>query len=500
MVIDLPLSHWRPDAAVLNNPGLVDAYNVVPTLGNSGGNVTYEPVRKPVLYADSSMANINSVMTGFDSLQNAVTYAGNANTLARYESVSRDWDDISRAGGYNTSDGNRWRHIDYNNLIIATNFNDAPQYIYKDDNIQFADLTTLVRGKFIAEHRGFVVLADTYDAFDGAMPNRIRWSALDNPFDWNFAQSTQADFQDISNEGSVTGLVSDTDLWVFTQRSIIRAHYVGTPWIFQFDTVVNGKGCTVPESMITVAGVTYFLSDDGFYSFSSGNLQPIGEGKVDVTFSRDANNARYQHMRTVVDPVNTLIYWYYCSKRTTANAPDSVIVFNYSINEWSQGDAGKPYVFSALTVPMTIGGLNIYGSIANIPAPWGSNLWTGGAPVVWAIDEEGKIFTLTGTPEKARLETQELQLAAQTGNSRTDRTYVSGVRPMLESGTASVSIGARHMPNGAVNWTPPSITNSVNGYASLRSDDRFHRFRIEIDGEWSKASAIQIDAKPSGGR
>lgn len=104
--------------------------------------------------------------------------------------------------------------------------------------------------------RDFLVVANTLDALDGQVPYRVRWSAVNNPFDWNFSQQTMADFQDIFNGGNIMGVVGGEAGYILMERSIVKMSFMGAPLIFQFDQLPSamGKGCSVAESIITVEG------------------------------------------------------------------------------------------------------------------------------------------------------------------------------------------------------------------------------------------------------
>ena len=502
MVIDIPLPHWRPDAADISNPGLKTANNVAPSMGNAQGTVTYLPLKAAALYASTALDTpARGLMIGADSLGNARVYCGTSARLNLFDPATNTWLIKSRPAGYTTTEQERWNAIQYSASIITTNYSDNIQYINMDDNGNFADLTTLVRARYIVSHRGFVVVANTMDAFDGAQPSRVRWSAINNPFDWSFSQATQSDYQDLRNVGAVTGLVADEDIWIFCENAIVRQHYIGTPWIFEFSTVVEGRGCSVPSSIITVDGITYFYAGDGFYSFKHGQIAPIGAGKVDRHFSDDADTSAWHLMTVVSDPTEPLIVWTYASKSATNSQPDKSIIYNYVTGEWSQADARSAYLYQSQSLPWTIDGLNAYGSIDNVPASFDSNIWSGGNEVIWGLDVSGKVYTLSGPVMTATIETAEMQVSASLEDAKHDRATITAVRPVYQSdGTAQITIGSKQLPNEAINWSSAYPTTVATGYAYVRSQARYHSIRVTVSGNWNKISAIQVDAVAAGGR
>ncbi|CAD0211260.1 hypothetical protein AGRHK599_LOCUS1287 [Rhizobium rhizogenes] len=502
MVIDFPLPHWRPDAADINNPGLKSANNCTPSMGNANGTVTYLPMLSSALYASSSLdSQARGLMTGTDSLGIAYIYTGTTNRLSRFNASTQNWVNVSRAGGYATTEKETWKSIQYASSVIATNYSDNLQYINMDNLDPFSDLTSLVRARHITEHRGFVILGNTQDEFDGQQPSRVRWSALNNPFDWTFSQATQADYQDLRNVGSITGIVSDEDVWVFCTNAIVRMHYIGTPWIFNFSTVIDGRGCTIPTSMITVNGKTFYYAGDGWYVFEKGQNTPIGAGKVDRYFSESADTDKFHLMTVVADRYEPLIIWTYVSKSTPDGQADRSLIFNYLTGEWSTSDARSPMLFQSVTTPWTIDSLAAYGSIDNVPASFDADNWAGGNSVIWGLDVSGKVYTMTGPVMTATIETAELQIAASLQDAKTDRAQIQAVRPVYQStGTATVTIGSKQIPNDDLSWSNPVPTTNATGYAYLRNQARYHSIRCTISGNWNKISSFQVDAITTGGR
>ncbi|WFS67403.1 hypothetical protein CFBP4996_15350 [Agrobacterium leguminum] len=500
----IPLPAWLPDMASLNSPGLAMAYNVYPLPGNGGpGTVTYAPVPSAQKYSDSTLPEvINSACIGTDRFSSPHVYAATATKLWTYLSSARQWSDVSKAGDYISSATETWNWIQYGTSVIGTSFVNAPQWISCDDvTAKFADLTTVVRGRHIAQHKGFVLLANCYDSFDGEVPNRLRWSAIDNPFDWSFSQATMADFQDLQDVGAIQGMVVDEDLWIFCKQAIIRGQFVGSPWVYEFSEAVSGRGLAYPNSLITIDGVSYFLDDDGFYSFKKGQIDPIGVGKINLTFYKNFDTNSAAQMTVVADPRRTIIKWNYADKASPNGLPNKTIIYNYVSRDWTICDSQVPYEFQAQSLAWTIEDLsNAYGAIENIPAPFDSPLWAGGNAILWAVNEAGNILTLTGPPIRGTIETTDYQLGTTLKNP-VDMALVQRVRPIVEGdGRATVSIAGRRTQKGDINFENEFETNASTGFAYVRAACRYHRFKINLYGAWDLASAIDVDFVGFGGR
>lgn len=506
MVIDSVLGPWRPDLPALNNPGVTVARNVLPALGSMPGSIAYEPIKQPTLFSSTTLPSRPlGAISAQDTSGNGRVYAGCAEGLFKVNPSNLEWTDCSRSPAY-TPGTEKWNFTKYGSWVIGTNFVNPPQFIDVDEDETFDDLTTLVQGKYVCTSRGFVIVANTNDAFDGFVPYRVRWSGLDQPQSWEFSLTTQADFQDINGgSGVIQGIVGGEDVTIFMKNSIWKMTYVGTPLIWQFDEIIQGKGCAVPESIITVEGITYFLSDDGFYAYSgSKSLSRIGEGKIDKYFNNYANTDQYKYMSVAADPTRKLIYWSYASKDAIDGEPDKFLIYNYSLGEFTEADSEIDFIYTSATLPWTIEQLDQFGTIENMPAPFDSPVWAGGNYQLTGMKNDGSIYLFTGGNQTGIIETAESytiqQLQMINPNVQGDRTVVMRVRPVFDGfGQATVRVGSRLQSHGVLTWSALSPVNQ-SGWAPIRQQGRYHRVQLILTGNYSQAISLQYDAVPAGFR
>lgn len=501
-MVMIPFTTYAPDLAAFNAPGMPKLYNCAPAQGNQPGTVTLLPLKAASLFSSTAMASQPiGAAVGQDKFDTAKVYGGCATKLYRLDAATRQWIDATRtAGNYTTAEGGRWKTVQFGNLQIFSNYYDEIQYIDMNVDQRFSNLTTLVKARHINTHKGFVIVGDTYDAIDGAMRNRVRWSALENPFDFNFSQATQSDFQDINGMGKVQGVVVDDNCYVLMQRGIVQMTYVGGQLIFQFTDRVTGKGCTAPESVITVENKHFFLSDDGFYMLQGGQLTPIGNGRINQWFLDNADLARLNQVTAVVDVRQTLVYWNFTSKTSPDGMPDTQLIYNYAIGEWSTAQATCSFVWNSMSLPWTLDLLDQFVSIDAVPASFDDPLWSGGQNQLWGMDKTGKIYSFSGPTLELSLETPEYQLSSQMEGGK-DLAIISAVRPLFEGdGTARIRVGTKAKMNDNLSWSPLTECNAITGFAYTRSHSRYQRFRLTIAGEWKKAVGIEIQAQPAGKR
>lgn len=500
--IPIPFGPWQPDVQTLNNAGSTVLRNVLPASAGA-----FRPMKAAALLTATTISSRpRGAVTGEDSLGTANVFAASIDKLYRADPSTQRWTDVSRSAGYSTGAYERVNFIETNPFIISTNFADPPQVFNLNSATRFADLTGLVKGRYITSTRGFVVLGNTQDALDGAVRHRVRWSALENPFDWNPSVQFQSDWQDLPEGGAVTGLVGGEALYVFQQRQITKATYVGSPLIFTFDPIYSDRGCQYPESLITVGTQTFFLAHDGFYMLDGDRVTSIGDD-INETFFRDADPNAWQHMSVAADPENKLIYWCYASIDQANGIPSKLLVYNYLTGKWAPCDAGPAnFVFTSVSLPTTLEQLgDRYGAIENVPASLDSSQWAGGNGYLSALDNAGNVYAFTGNPLPATIETGEFPLGAMISASdetaRGDRSAVMGVRPLIHGpATVTARVGSRTTPLADdVSWSAPSAMNA-NGVCPQRTEGRYHRIRLDVSGPWERLMGIEVDAVVTGFR
>ncbi len=137
--------------------------------------------------------------------------------------------------------------------------------------------------------------------------------------------TSQSDYQLIPDGGDITQVVGGEFGIVFLEKAIVRMSYIGTPLIFQFDTISRNVGCIEGNSVAQYSGTAYFLSDDGFYATNGQTLTGIGSEKVDRYFFNNANIADIDSISAAVDPERNLVIWNYGN----ISGGRSLLIYNF---------------------------------------------------------------------------------------------------------------------------------------------------------------------------
>lgn len=350
------LGSWRPDLAQFGHDGLVTARNVFPTMAG------YEPV-KAYSAVTAALAETWNGGGSFRASDGTVSLlAGTAANLYKYTDPT--WTGTS-AGSYSS----RWQFAQFGDLAISV-MGSAPKKYSLTAGTTAALGGSPPNAKYVAVVNDFVFMAGVDSA------NRtVYWSAINNAEGWT-PGTDQSDTQVLPDGGSITGLAGGEYGLIFQRNAIWRAQYVGPPFIFQFDKIVDGIGCTSPYSIVQIGRTVYFWSQRGFMSITDGQIDPIGAQQVDKTFLEQYSTAEIESsIWGTSDPVRKQIIW---------AMPDRLWCFNWDLGHdkrWTDIEADVFGVFQGLTSNVTLEQIAaLYPAIEDVPYPFDDPIWSGGEP------------------------------------------------------------------------------------------------------------------------
>ena len=475
---------WLPDQPDLGNPGTIVAKNCLPGLRG------FRPFPAASVVSTALDARPLGAISAIDSSGGVHSYAGNATKL--YSLAAATWSDVSIAGGY-TNTAIHWDFASFGEVIIATNYIDDPQEFNMDTAALFSVLTTDFKAKYVAVVRDFVVFG--YLNTSGTInTNRVRWSSITDYTDYTVSASTQADFQDTPNGGSVQRIFGGEYGVVFFQNSIMRMSYVGSPVIFQFDDIAPENGLYAPGAAAQDGDNIYFLDADGFYVLKAGQaVQAIGNEKVDAWFWSMLDGTQKDRISCAVDHENKVAMWSFPALGNAGGKPDTILCFDIETGRWSYAMQDNDMIYSGLSVGFTLEDLDsLPGDLDDINISLDSRIFFAGNKAIGLFDSF-TLHVLAGSPLTAVFETKEQQLF-QGG-----RALITEAWPLVDGGTTTVEIGTRDRQQDNVVWSSSATVNAV-GFAPTRSEGRYVRARLTCSGLWDEAQAVDLIEKPTGGR
>lgn len=474
----IQFGEWMPDQPGITG-ALTDAKNCV---SQAFG---YGPFPQPVEFSEAAGESLTSLFASKQPDGVTKLFAAGRTKIYTVSGVGALTEENS---GYTTAATERFRFTQFGDRVICTNNSEKLQSWVLGSSTAFADLSASAPvAKYITVVRDFVVCANTYS---GGVQNqyKVQWSALNDETDWTASVTTQSDSQEIPDGGQIMGIRGGEFGLVLLERSIHRMSYVGTPFIFQFDNISRNKGCMVSGSIAQLQGLTFFLSDDGFYVCDGQQVISIGSEKVDRWFLDDVSEADYSTMSAAVDPVRKLVLWNYKSK----DGSRKLIAYNFTTKKWTYTDAGTDYISDASTASSTLEELDsLSASIDALETPLDSILFAGGKYFLGGTYGT-KVMTYTGTPMTARIETGDIEAGGQS--------LVTLARPQVDQGSATVAVASRRLLSENVTFSTP-VAATTDNRVSLRGSGKYHRIQVNPTGDrWKSAVAVDIDIVGSGVR
>lgn len=481
----IPFGEWMPDQPPLSGA----ARNIQNVLPNGQ---YYRPFPGINEYGDA----LDSVCVGAAGFVPSngvpVMFSGTATDL--YLQDGTQWDEVTRmAGVYATTQENKWRFVQYGNRILATNLDDDVQSYVVGSSTLFADLAgSPPKAKHIMVINNFVVLGNTENA-----NNEVAWSGLDAPTTWGTDPATQADSQMVENEGGeIKGLFGSQNYGVILQRNaLVRMQYVGPPLVFELSDAEKGRGALTHYGNAAFGTDIYFLAEDGFYRFDGTRSVNISDKKVTRWFFATLDQNYLQNVTCAIDPINTIAVWGFPDVNATGGRPNRLLIYDWSVNRWTNAMIDHEYVYRALTSGYTLEQLdNVNASLDALPFSLDSSAWKGGLTVLAFFSENHALAFATDDPLEAILQTTETRINPM------GRAFVSGVLPQVDSEAATVTLSHRNLPSATPALSAAVATNSYNGQADFAIDDRYFSAIVTIpEGElWNDAMGVQVLAGPTG--
>lgn len=470
----IDFTEWLPD-----QPGVIgaltNAKNVYPKA------VGYAPFPEEEDLSNAASQTINSIFAVKDASNTTKVVAGGNTKLYVLDPATNNLNETNTTT-YTSAD--KWRFAQFGDFLIAANGQDKLQYADLGTTISFQELNASApTAKYLTVVRDFVVTGNTLTSV-----SELRWSGINNPETWTPSAVTQADVQEIPEGGAIQGITGGEFGLVLLEKALVRMSYVGTPLVFQFDNITRNLGCYEANSIVQWRGITYFLSDDGFYSCDGQNIEAIGAEKVNRFFWDSLQESTLSSMSAAIDPFRSLVVWGYPSLENTYR----LLIYHWITKRWSFVDTNVNFIADIASPGVSLEQLDTYSaSLDALQVSLDDRSWLGGK-FVFAGGRGGKIITFGGPNKEARITTGDIQ-------SNGTFSMVTLAKPIIDGGLASIAITSRNNLSEAVNFGD-AVAASTENRVGLRSFGRYHRLRVIPSGDWKSAIGVEVEIQPAGMR
>lgn len=485
----IPFGVWAPDQGRFTTGTSPNVVNAIPL-----GPLAWGPLPGTTEISEALAAACLGAIAVRDSSGSYHIFAGTATKLYKLDPTDYSWDDVSRlaGGNYAVPDGDRWSFAVFGTTLVAVNLADAPQSIDIDSPTNFAALAgSPPQAKFVWVAGEHLVLGHI-----STFPTRIQTSALGDAATWTVGLRG-ADVQEFPDGEEIMGGIGSEKGAIIFQKRMIRQMVVGAfgeggRYSFRTEVINPSRGVIAPYSIVQVGPMMpAYLSSDGFCLGVDG--KPIGSEVVDQFFFANADADSIVETRGMVDPYKKIIWW-----QVPLNGGESALLgYNYKNGRWCYAEDDIEEMVDLTTPAITIDGLDLlYATIDDVTPAFDSRLFTGGLPLFAVFTTDHHLATLTGAPKAATFDTWEMQ------HTPGRRTFVKGVRPVLDATTFTMKIASASRYSGsAMSFGTAVSPNTRSGMCEFRSDGLLHQYRLQIAaGEtWTQVDGLDdFDLNPSG--
>lgn len=165
-------------------------------------------------------------------------------------------------------------------------------------------------------------------------PLLVRWSDQDNPSEWVPEVTNQSGEQRLSNGSTIVATsFNRQEILIWTDTALYSMQYLGPPYVFGINLLMDNISIASQNSVITVNNVTYWMGVDKFYSYS-GRVDTLVCSLRAFVFNR-LNKNQIQQVCCGTNEAFNEVWWFYPSGSSTVN--DSYVVYNHVENLWYYG-------------------------------------------------------------------------------------------------------------------------------------------------------------------
>lgn len=391
---------------------------------------------------------------------------------------------------YGASTSARWAWKQFGLVVLALNAEDAPQAFTLGSSPEFDDLAgSPPQAGGAAISGDYVILFRIKNA-----PRKIQWCDTDDITDWT--SSGNGGSQTFPDGGDVMGVSDATNPIIVQEKAIRMGQYSPGGGIFQFTKVYDNRGCAAPYSFCQRSENIFFADSGGFFQIdAAGQLLPIGYEKIDRHIFENVSATAIANIIGSVDPFYSRAY-FLLQVDATGDEYDLMLTYDWQLQRWSRASVSLYCIMPAASLGYTLAGLDVFGTISQLPAPFGSKVWQGGAPIMGGFDTDNKLCYFNGDAAEATLRT------AEYGDPTGQVQFIRSVLPIADTSSAYVRLGARMLRGSDVVWTGEQPVSTAHGRVHIRSRARFHRaeMRIPAGVDWMTAQGLDVEAQAAGTR
>ena len=172
----------------------------------------------------------------------------------------------------------------------------------------------------------------------GFNPLLVRWSDQANQYQWVPAVTNQSGEFALTNGSQIIGArTTRQEILIWTDSALYSMQYLGAPYVWGFQVLMDNISIMSPNAMITINNVTYWMGANKFYMYS-GTVQTLPCAVRQYIFENLNTDQSFQIFSGANEGYNE-VWWFYCSQNSTQI--DSYVIYNYLDQVWYYGTMGR---------------------------------------------------------------------------------------------------------------------------------------------------------------
>jgi len=171
-------------------------------------------------------------------------------------------------------------------------------------------------------------------------PMLVRWSDQENPYQWVPQITNQAGEFTLTNGSYILGArATRQEILIWTDSCLYSMQYLGAPYVWGFNILMDNITTMSPNSMITINNVTYWMGQEKFYMYS-GRVETLPCSLRQFVFEDIDQSQAYQVFAGANEGFNE-VWWFYVSKFLGGTTVNRYVVYNYLDRVWYYGTMSR---------------------------------------------------------------------------------------------------------------------------------------------------------------
>ena len=171
-------------------------------------------------------------------------------------------------------------------------------------------------------------------------PMLVRWSDQGNAYQWVPQVTNQSGEYLLTNGSYIMGArATRQEILVWTDSCLYSMQYLGAPYVWGFQVLMDNISVISPNSMITINNVTYWMGKDRFYMYS-GRVEVLPCALRQYIFDDINQDQAYQVFAGANEAYNE-VWWFYVSQSSGDTIVDKYVIYNYLDRVWYYGNMNR---------------------------------------------------------------------------------------------------------------------------------------------------------------